>query len=125
MEETPRQEKKTSAAAAAIESKGEDIILGAIEFGKIIFEPLDIAKGYHAISLKEENYVYFSDNKDSLDNKDGKDKDKDKGNSNDDIKNEKKNETFQNTTVQEEEEIKEFNVSSAFICVVSTELPTT
>jgi hypothetical protein len=125
LEETPRQEKKTSAAAAAIESKGEDIILGAIEFGKIIFEPLDIAKGYHAISLKEENYVYFSDNKDSLDNKDGKDKDKDKGNSNDDIKNEKKNETFQNTTVQEEEEIKEFNVSSAFICVVSTELPTT
>ena len=59
MEETPRQEKKTSAAAAAIESKGEDIILGAIEFGKIIFEPLDIAKGYHAISFDDENYVYF------------------------------------------------------------------
>jgi hypothetical protein len=58
-----------------------------MECGKIIFEPLNISKGYHAISLKEENYVYFSDDEDSLNNKD---KDKDKGNSNDDIKIEKK-----------------------------------
>jgi hypothetical protein len=92
---------------------------------QIIFEPLDIAKGYHAISLKEENDVYFSDNKDSFDNEDGKDKDKDKGNSNDDIKIEKKNETFQNATVQEEEEMEEFNVISALTwCVVSTVSPT-
>ncbi len=93
-----KEMKKTSTAAAAIESKGEAIILGAIECGKIIFEPLGIAKGYHAISLKEENYVYFSDNEDSLDDMD---EDKDKGNSNDDIGIEKKNKTFQNATVQE------------------------
>jgi hypothetical protein len=71
------------------------------------------------------NYVYFSDDEDSLDNKDGKDKDKDKGNSNDDIKIEKKNETFQNATVKDEEEIKEFDESSALTCVVSTASPTT
>jgi hypothetical protein len=116
-----KEEKKTSTAAAAIESEGEDINLGAIECGEIIFEPLDIAKGYHAISLKEENYVYFSDDEDSIDNKD---KDKDKGNSNRDIEIEKKNETFQNTTVQEEEEIEEFNVSSELTCIVSTASPT-
>ena len=33
-----KEGKKTSTAAAAIESKGEDIILGAIECNKIIFE---------------------------------------------------------------------------------------
>ncbi len=93
-----KEEKKISTAAAEIESKGEAIILGAIECGKIIFEPLDIARGYHAISLKEKNYDYFSDNKHSLNNED---KDKDKGNSNDDIKSEKRNKTFQNATVQE------------------------
>ncbi len=105
-----KEEKKTSTAAAAIESEGEDIILGAIECSKIIFGPLDIAKGYNTISLKEENYVYFSNNEDSLNDKG---EDKDKGNSNDNIKIEKKNETFQNATVQEEEEIEEFDVSSA------------
>jgi hypothetical protein len=119
-----KEEKKTSIATAAIESKGEDIILGAIECGEIIFEPLDIAKGYYTISLKEKNYVYFSDNKDSLDDKDGEDEDKDKGNSNDDIEIEKKNETFQNATVQEEDKIKEFDVSSTLTCAVSTVSPT-
>jgi hypothetical protein len=69
-------------------------------------------------------FVYFSDNEDSLDNKDSKEKDKDKGNSNQDIKIEKKNETFQNVTVQDEEEIKEFDVSSPLTCVVSTASPT-
>ncbi len=125
-----KEEKKTSTAAAAIESDGEDIILEALECNKIIFEPLDIAKGYQSISLKEENYVYFSDDKDSLDDKDGEDEDKDKdrgkdgGNSNENIEIEKENETFQNATVQEEEEIEEFNVSSALTCVVSTASPT-
>jgi hypothetical protein len=120
-----KEEKKTSAAAAAIESKGEDIILRAIEYNEIIFEPLDIAEGYHTISLEEENYVYFSDNEDSLEDKDGKDEGKDGGNSNGDIKIEKKNETFQNAIEQEEEEIEEFDVSSTLTCAVSTALPTT
>jgi hypothetical protein len=93
LEETPRQDSQesesckeeerggeNSTAAAAIESEGEDIIWGAIECNKIIFEPLGITEGYHTISLKEKNYVYFSDNKDSLDDKDGKDKGKDGGN---------------------------------------------
>ncbi len=122
-----QEEKKISTAAAAIESKGEDIILGAIKCNKIIFEPLDIAKGYHAISLKEENYVYFSDNEDSLNDKeDGENKDggKDGGNSNDNIKIEKKNEIFQNATMQKKEEIK-FDVSSALTCIVSTASPKT
>ncbi len=116
-----KEEKKISTAAEAIESKGEAIILGAIECGKIIFEPLDIAKGYHAISLKEENYDHFSDNKHSLNNEDN---DEDEGNSNDDIKIEKSNKTFQNATVQEEEQIEEFNVSSTLTCIVSTASPT-
>jgi hypothetical protein len=97
-----KEEKKTSTAAAAIESKEKDIILGAIECSKSIFEPLDIAEGYRGISREEENYVYFSDDEDSLE-------DEDKGNSNENIKIEKKNETFQNATVQEEENMRCIN----------------
>ncbi len=36
----------------------------------------------------------------------------------------KKHETFQNATVQEEEEIEEFNVSNVLTCIVSTASPT-
>ncbi len=59
-------------------------------------ESLDIVKGYHAIALKEENDVCFSDNKESLENKnnDNKDDNKDGNNSNDNIEVKEKNETF-------------------------------
>jgi hypothetical protein len=77
-----KEKKKTSTAAAAVESNGDDIIFGAIECNKVILESLDIAKGYHAIALEEENYIYFSNKKESLNNKDSNDKDNDENNDN-------------------------------------------
>jgi hypothetical protein len=77
-----KEEKTTSTAAAAVESNGDDIIFGAIECNKTILESLDIAKGYHAIALEEENYIYFSNKKESLNNKDSNDKDNDENNDN-------------------------------------------
>jgi hypothetical protein len=77
-----KEEKTTSTAAAAVESNGDGIIFGAIECNETILESLDIAKGYHAIALEEENYIYFSDNKESLNNKDSNDEDNDEDDDN-------------------------------------------
>jgi hypothetical protein len=61
-----REEKKASIAAAAVESKGENIILGTVEWDDIAPVSVDIKQGYHEIPI-EEGYEFFSDCEDSED----------------------------------------------------------
>jgi hypothetical protein len=81
-----QEEKEVSTAAAAVESKGEDIILGTVEWDDVAPVSVDIKQGYHEIPIEEE-YEFFSDCKNSENKSEEDDNESIYGddNSNDDV----------------------------------------